>query len=333
MKGSITEAVRDAGFSIERYTDRERWLQGRSTCVGGSDVSALFKDDDGTSVNPFKSEYKLWCEKSGLIDVSAEENEAMEWGRRAEPMIAAWYEESAGRKLIYDGPFTILRSKEHSERGVSVDRRIEAFDHRGPGILSIKNVGLWRQDDWDAGRMDATRMRAAIDEMADEWEPPEHYQMQLQYELGITGYQWGAFAVLIGGQRAIQWEVERHDAFIDELFKRVSRFWKRVVDRDAPAVDGDKHTTNALKAMYRRYDEGKLVQLSPQVQQWTNELTQVDAQIKALNTQREELRNLVKHEMKDAMVGQLPDGGKWRWKNVKKGSQGPTEYRELRRVK
>lgn len=316
-------------YSIERYASREDWLQGRLTCVGGSDVSALVKDEMGLSLNPWKSEYGLWAEKTGHAVTSEEENEAMYWGRVFEPAIAEWYAMKTGRKLSHDSSFTLYRSKKHPHRAVSTDRVIEPIDDRGPGVLSIKNVGSHKRDDWDAAELDEDRMGAIV-AGADftDWEPPEHYQIQLQYELGVTGYKWGSFAVCIGGQKGIWCDVERNDEFIEWLFEQVDGFWQRVKTLAPPPVDGDENTTAVLKRMWRsEASDDKIVKLSDDAQERTYEITKIESFLKGAKTRRKELLNLLRDEIKDAVIGELPKGGIWRWKTNK------ANVRVLRRMK
>lgn len=324
---SALALVAQEGYSIDRYANRDDWLQGRSTCIGGSDIAALFKDPMGRSMNPWKSAYKLWAEKTGHDVVSEEESEAMYWGRVFEAPIADWYAMTTGRKLEYDGPYTIHRSKKHPHRGVSIDRRIVACDNRGPGILSVKNVGFHRRSDWDAAGLDEDTIEAIMDGDLSGWEPPDHQHMQLQYELGITGCTWGSFAVCIGGQKGVWVDVERDDEFIQLAFDLVDEMWDHIKKLTPPEVDGDKHTTEALKRMWRVEDGEKVIQLSKDAQAWTDEIAKIEPFIKAANTRKEHLRNALREEMKDAVVGELPNGGVWRWKTTRAG------IRDFRRLK
>ncbi len=53
---------------------REEWLKDRNKGIGGSDAGSVL------GLNPWKSAYTLWCEKTGKI-TNNEDNEAMRQGR------------------------------------------------------------------------------------------------------------------------------------------------------------------------------------------------------------------------------------------------------------
>lgn len=289
------------------YATREEWLAGRADFIGGSDVAALF------GVNPYKSLYELWAEKSGLIDGSKWETEAMYWGKKLEPFIAARYEEETGRVLeVLGNGFRVFHSKAEDYLGTTPDRLVLDVD-RGPGICSIKNVTQFKASDW-------------------EQEPPVYYQIQLQAELEATGASWGSFAVLIGGNRFHHLDVARNDQFIELLIDRVRDFKRRVREQDPPAVDGSERTTEALKKLYAGAN-GETVKLPEEMLEVAADFEALKERAKEVAAQMSERRNQLLAALGSASMGMLPDGSGYARTLVNKQPYQvkAQSYHELRR--
>lgn len=285
------------------YETHEEWIAARRLSVGGSDSAALF------GINPYKSEYELWAEKSGLLEPSRLESEALYWGKALEPVIADRYAQETGRELIDHGRFTIYRDGYMS---CTPDREV-AGDTRGPGLLSIKNVTQFKASDW------------AI-------EPPVYYQIQLQHELAVMGAPWGSFAVLIGGNRFHWLDVERNEAFIEELRSRVAEFQRRVVETDPPPVDSSRRTSEALAKLYAA-ENGETVRLQQDASIVDAELQAIKRSIKDLEAQRDERENQLRALIGSASAALLADGTVYTLKTVtRKGyTVADSTFRQLRR--
>ena len=72
---------------------REEWLENRMKGIGGSDAGAI------VGVNPWKSPYTLWCEKTGKITNDID-NEVMRQGRDLEQYVAERFCEETGKKVV-----------------------------------------------------------------------------------------------------------------------------------------------------------------------------------------------------------------------------------------
>lgn len=303
----------------KRYETREEWLAARADVIGGSDVSALFTvtDDEGKtrSANPYKSEYELWGEKIGALDPSVEETEAMWWGKVLEPAIAQRYTKETGRAVKLLG-FTIFRSAACPYLGTTPDAEIEAIDERGPGLLSIKNVDLFR---FKRGRFDE--------------ELPEFIQIQLQAELAATGHTWGSFGLLVGGNRFRWTDVERNDRFIELMLARVVDFKRRVDEMDAPPVDGSERTADALKRLYAG-DTGETVKLREEFVGIAEDLARAKADKKDAEGRERGAKNTLLAAIGNASLAELPDGTRFKRTIVEKKpyTVTPNPYAELRLV-
>lgn len=60
---------------------RQEWLQYRTQGIGGSDVSVI------AGINPYRSVYQLWLEKTGQITPEETENEYTQFGTLLEPIV------------------------------------------------------------------------------------------------------------------------------------------------------------------------------------------------------------------------------------------------------
>lgn len=302
----VAVASSPAGSLVQPFKTEAEWLEARTFGIGGSDSASLF------SVNPYKSFFELWAEKSHLIERSFEESEAMYWGKALEDIIAARYQEVTGRQLVDHGRYTMFRSSVFDYLFCTPDREIVG-DPRGPGWLSIKNVTQFKAGDWEE-------------------EAPAYYQIQLQTELAVTGAQWGSFGVLIGGNTFKWLDVERNEAFIELLFDRARDLKRRVEEGDAPPTDGSKRTTEALARLYSGVS-GETVRLGEDLEGVALELEATKDLIKSQTSRKDELLNMLKAAIGSAAFGQFADGSGYKRSVIEKKSYQvkATSYVELRR--
>lgn len=286
---------------------RADWLEQRRKGIGGSDAAAVL------GVSPWKSRFALWSEKVGLVTDSIEETEAMEWGKRLEGPIGEKYADVTGR-IVSRAPEVVRTHPLMPYMLGTVD--FDVIDpKRGPGILEVKTLGLFRADEWND-------------------EPPIHYAVQLQHYLAITGAAWGSFAALIGGQRFVWCDVERNPTFIEALEAECESFWDSVVKGIAPPVDGSESTSEALKRLYPK-DTGRLVELPAEAESWWAEAQRCKDQIKALETATREAENKLKAAIGDASEAIVPGGPRWSYRLQSRAAYTAeaSEYRVLREMK
>lgn len=199
------------------------WHAARAKVVGASEVAALF------GLSPHTSHWSLWQIKAGRVpppDLRGDER--VVWGLRLEAAIAAAVEETKGWEIRPGGHRT---SEGSPGLGCTLDR--EAVDRaRGLGCLELKTVDwLVRKRQWGA-------------------EPPPHILLQLQAQLAVTRYRWGAVAALVGGNELRIWEYEARPKVIAEIEKRVRAFWVSIRENKPPPVDGSPSTADTLAALY-----------------------------------------------------------------------------------
>lgn len=217
----------------------------------------------------------------------------MYWGRVLEPEIARRYCEVTGRKVRRQ---PMLRHKEHEWMLANVDRQIVG-DPRGPGILEVKTTNAF-------GTV-----------VGSEDDLPDHYYAQLQHYLMVTGYRWGSFAFLIGGQTFRTFDLEADADYQATLFEIERDFWRRVVESDPPPVEaGD---SEALKSVFRT-DTGTTITIEREELAFAAaQLVEVKTTLKTLEEQKKLLEAQLKIAMGDAAVMNLPGFGRVTWKSAK----------------
>lgn len=198
-------------MSAIRVKDEQHWHELRSKHIGGSEVSALFGQHRQIT------RFELWHRKAGNIpepDFSG--NERLAWGLFLEPAVAKGIAEQTGWKLR-----KVHRYYSHDTvpgSGASLDYEIQGAEG-GPGALEIKTVDRLEFLKWDDG------------------EPPLSYQLQAQQQLSVTGWKWGAFGVLIGGNELRLFPFERHDGSIARIEAEIGAFWKSIEIGQEPQPD------------------------------------------------------------------------------------------------
>jgi putative phage-type endonuclease len=276
---------------VERmvYRTREEWLAARMHGVGGSDAAAVL------GVSEWRSRYQLYLEKRRELERADVQSEAARWGLLHERTIAAEYERITGRALFDLGDFAICRPVDRPFMFATHDRIIDAVDGRGPGILSIKTTDKSQGHKW-LGDTPA----------------PLDYQIQLQHELSVSGFRWGSFAVLIGGNSFRWLDVERNDSFIAYLVEECYRFASDVEHGRRPVVDASELTSAAIGRLYPR-DDGNTVYLPDDAIDWHREREEAMAVIKAAEDRKRLAENRIKEALGAATFGVVA-GGRYRFR-------------------
>lgn len=193
------------------------WHALRRWHVGSSESAALF------GASPYMTAFEMAVAKKRGIELFRE-NERTEWGKRLQGAIAGAFEEEYAVR-VERADHRYYEAEPGSHFGCSIDhiiREVEPgaahglhrdiqqfYDAYGPGILEIKNVDSWIfRDEWQ-------------DERA-----PNHIEIQVQHQLGVTHYRWAVIFALVGGNHTHTILRERNDAAANELEDRIGKFWE-----------------------------------------------------------------------------------------------------------
>lgn len=263
-------------IEVCRASDRGTWLRERRTGIGGSDAAAVL------GLNPWRSPLAVYAEKIGAAD-DAEENEAMLWGTKLEPLVLDHFGSVTGR--IVRPAQTLLRSKTHPWILATLDG-IQESEDRGEGQVEIKCTGL--AEKWEEG-------------------PPPYVLAQVQHQLHVTSYPYASVAALFNGKSFAWWDIERDEEFIAHMLDVEAEFWGRVELREPPDPGptwGDRQT---LARLYPK-DSGAIVQLDDSFTVVDQRLEELKAEKKKIEAQIMAGENALKGIIGDASMAVLPSG-------------------------
>lgn len=270
-------------MTVEQMQDRDKWLELRRTGIGGSEAAVVvFGKSFGQTL------FSLWLDKTGQLeksddDFDADAKERMLWGQRSESMIAEEFTARTGKKLIRCG---MLRSNEHPFMIADVDRLVVGEN----AIVEIKTTAAWNKEEWAEDCV------------------PDSYVLQALHYLAVTGADTCYFACLLGGQKMVTRELHRedHEEDIEALIEAERNFWENYVAcKKLPDVDGTDTCTECLKKLYKGGDE-EAIDLDGSIDAEIDNLMDLKAQIKRLETMAQERENKVRLLMGDHEYGRSP---------------------------
>ena len=146
---------------------RAVWLRYRTMGIGGSDVSVI------AGINPYRSVYQLWLEKTGQTEPAERDNEYTHFGTILEPVVRKEFTARTGLKVRQK--HMILQSEEHPFMLANLDGVINLDGKMC--IFEAKTASAYKLDDWQSDI------------------PPE-YMLQVQHYMAVTGAAKTYIAVL-----------------------------------------------------------------------------------------------------------------------------------------
>jgi putative phage-type endonuclease len=282
-------------------------LEGRRGGIGGSEAAALY------DASPWLTPYQLWLGKTGRCepDTTKSEPPHLYWGRVLEPSLRQAYAELLDRDI---GPGVVNMTTPATgillantdgtiTRGgtiyVESDGEVAELEAPGDGVYEGKVTTLFRKAEWDEGT-------------------PLYYVVQCQHYLAVTGLQWASVGVFVQGDRdpLRARDMLRHQSFIDEHVERCNTWWDRHVKADTPPpVDGSARTAEMLRRTYAGTDPESIVRLDDAFAAKRGRMAAIEAAIKKLEAEKDQLRNEVMAAIGEAGAGELPDGSGWTWRS------------------
>jgi predicted phage-related endonuclease len=169
-----------------------------------------------------------------------------------------------------------------------------------------------------------------------EWDgtiPPDVY-CQVQHQFAVTDWGWGS--VVCWNRMTCELlivEVKPDLDYIGELIEGENRFWQNLVAGVAPDADESEETTRALKLIYPKAIEGKIVNLDAALLDVTDDFELVKEEIKDAEDRKRALDNTIRAAIGDAEAGLLPNGVLYTHKlqHRKETVQRAADFRVLRR--
>lgn len=194
----------------DQQTDRRGWLMWRKGGIGGSDAAAIIGEDE------YKTPLDVYADKTS-DQISDEQSLACKRGTKMEPLVAEEYVEATGNRIRRQ-PSRV--HPDHPFLRCSMDYQVASTDDRPTGLLECKTANSFV---FSKIRLNGLPMR---------------YWVQVQHNLMVCGYSWGAIAILQpDSYEFLTFEIERDDEFCSTLLQREIEFWQLVESRTPPSID------------------------------------------------------------------------------------------------
>lgn len=259
--------------TIIRPKDRAEWLKYRESGIGSSEVATI------VGLNPFETPLQLWRRKVGL-DAPKQENFAMKAGHYLEDAVSQFWQDETGREIIKSsaGDWLIVDNERPYLR-VSPDRTYwlpnSVHNNDNKGILECKT----------------TQRSIDPDDL------PKHWICQVQYQLGVAGYEQGSLAWLCAGREFGYKDLAFVPDFYEWLQEEVARFW---IDNIQGKQEPQPINVDDILIKYNRHTDGKQVEVAPDVYAAYSDLKQVRDELDALETRKKDLEEKIKFAFADA---------------------------------
>lgn len=273
---------------LDSGRDRTAWLEARANSLGASEAAAVI------GISRFASPLSVYTNK--VMGAEPFDNDIMRFGRVYEQQILRDFSEATGRKVKKDGR------------------------------LIFRAVRPWQSCTLDAWQWDEARGRGLLEAKTslfgwDDSGIPEDYWCQIQHQFAVTGAAWGTAVMFNRTNCEMVWkDVEPDHEYIRMLTDAEEGFWfGNVMAGEPPEADGHQATTDALRRLYPVPEEGKTLGFPIAMLEKRDRRAFVVEQIAAFASEKAELDNVFKAELKDAEVGLFPDGSGFSYKANKHG--------------
>lgn len=255
--------------------DRDTWLEERKQAIGASDAPALF------GLSPYTTEHELWMEKTNRLE-PWKGSESTKAGQRFENAVLDYAEEDLGK---------LTRNVRKMHATLPLAATMDAVTASGQPV-EAKTTGVVGPIIGDWG-----------DKLTDQ--VPEHYLIQVQVQLFVTGAELAYLYALIGGRGVVPYVVQRSQSLGEYIGNYVADWWDRHIVRDVPPPVKDI----SLEMVRRiRREKGKTIELASDMVALLAELEQAKAVAKDANETVDRLQAAVIFALEDADAALLPDG-------------------------
>lgn len=259
--------------TIIRPKDRTEWLKYRESGIGSSEVATI------VGLNPWETPYQLWRRKVGL-DAPKQENFAMKAGHYLEDAVSLFWQDETGQQVIKSSAGDwLIRDDERPYLQVSPDRTYWLADmphsNENKGILECKTTQM----------------------TIDEDDIPKHWFVQVQYQLGVAGYQHGSLAWLTQGRNFGYKDLAFVPDFFAWLVEEVDKFW---VDNIQAKQEPTAANVQDILLKYNRHTDGKIVEVNDDIFAAYQDLKAVKDELSAIEEKKTALEEKIKLGFGDA---------------------------------
>lgn len=187
---------------------REQWLAERRNGITATDLPQI------VGASAYGSAADVYAEKIGQPLTDDELSEAGEWGVLLEDTVARKWADDRGLTVRRIG---LIAHIADSWKRASLDRLVTGCPDGRCGV-EIKTRNAWVADQWADGVPDAVNV-------------------QVQWQLHVSGLDHIHVAALIGGQRMVEHVITPDPVVIEYLADQAQAVWLAVFNRIPPVVD------------------------------------------------------------------------------------------------
>ena len=245
------------------------WQADRVNGIGGSEIGAIM------GLSQYSSPIMVFVSKVAPEEMVVEEKESMYWGRELEHIVKREFVKrmkAKGVNLKVERYPYIVCHDDYPWARANLDYRFT--DEEGKwGVLECKTANEYSKHDWETGKV------------------PDSYYAQVNWYLGITGYDYAYLAVLIGGNEFLIFKIEKNQEFFDKQLATGITFWEyNVKERRMPEPIGnpgeDKYLGLAEGAFLADdpFTAAEIVKLLEQRDEIADVIDQLDTEKKRLAT-------------------------------------------------
>lgn len=196
------------------------WKELRRNSIGSSDIPAIMGKD------PYSTAYEKWEQK--VLGKEIEPNEAMERGKRLEPVVRDWFSQD----FFYCEPKVAQRAESPwmiaSLDGLSPD------EHPVSGQRVMIEIKCCKKEYYD---MVATNSC------------PDHFYLQMQWQMLVTGLD-SAYLIAFDGTTPAVMLIQRHPAVIQQIEAAAHEFYFKHMLTFVPPPKGKKDVQDRYDASW-----------------------------------------------------------------------------------
>lgn len=181
------------------------WLEQRKTIIGASEVSAIM------GVSPYSTAYQIWQYKKSKNTEQEDKEDSFicNEGHRLEDVARSKLE----LQLFIDLPPIVVRHKElkycqASLDGCNLEEKVQ---------VEIKYMG---EEAWK--------------KVKEENYCPEHYMLQVQYQLIATGFEFSYFCAINKNEEIAYFKIPRNESLFKEIIDATSNFYYNNMLKNIP---------------------------------------------------------------------------------------------------
>jgi putative phage-type endonuclease len=274
---------------------RTKWLENRTNSIGGSEIGAI------AGFNDYATALTVYNDKMGISE-KFKGNIHTKWGNRLEPHIRDWFQEDFKKATgigakTYEYPFMMVSNKypflSANIDGLAIlEEDFTYYENMDTGEIKqipknefvgieIKTGSAFNKKVW-AGE-----------------EIPSSYLCQIYHYMNVTGLKY--FFIIYLLEKVVEWKViPRNDDDIKMLQDTGIKFWNNnILAKVPPSPIGLECETKEILHQQALDDKSELIITENKLEEYQS----LNKQIKALEQEKEQVKQLIFLDLKDAKKG------------------------------